>query len=129
MQTELYDSKTDNIMCNADITFGPGTFIVNSCTGYDKYKDITPAQLEDFLSSRIHYEHTYAFDNIVLERIDMLKQKNLFGRMSDYMVLYALLNNFDDNDGVYLYPLRDELVSMIAYDSDLSNMYILRKRQ
>ena len=66
MQTELYDSKTDNIMCNADITFGPGTFIVNSCTGYDKYKDITPAQLEDFLSSRIHYEHTYAFDDIVL---------------------------------------------------------------
>lgn len=65
----------------------------------------------------------------ILKKLNLIKRKNEFGRMNEACVLYALLNNFSkDTDNLKLYPLKDEIISMINYDYRYSNIYLLKKR-
>ena len=123
MNIEIYDNKNNIQLYTADITFGLNVLIVNKSNNIDKEK------LQYFLSNRAEYPISTEMDLKILKKLNLLARKNEFGRMNEACVLYALLNNFSkDTDNLKLYPLKDEIISMINYDYRYSNIYLLKKR-
>lgn len=123
MLIEIYDTLNKLQLYTADITFGLDILIVN------KSNDIKPDILHNFLMDRTTLPISLETDIKILKKLNLIKRKNEFGRMNEACVLYALLNNFSkDTDNLKLYPLKDEIISMINYDYRYSNIYLLKKR-
>ncbi len=123
MNIEIYDNENNIQLYTADITFGLNVLIVNKSNNIDKEK------LQYFLSNRAEYPISTEMDLKILKKLNLLARKNEFGRMNEARVLYALLDNFSkDTDNLKLYPLKDEIISMINYDYRYSNIYLLKKR-
>lgn len=124
MKVEIINKRTQELICQADIDFGLETYIINSVQG------ITEEELECFLEEHSLLPCTYEIDEIILKRLNLYSRKNLFGRMSEAKILYALLNNFEsDKDDYILYPTENTYICLHALDCRYSNIYIFNKEK
>lgn len=121
MIVNIYNKKNNNLVCSADILFSPGTLLVKECD------NISAIELENLLMNKARFKDSLEMDDIVLKKLGLEKRKREFGRMSEACVLYAMLCNFETDDEYVLFPQEDEVLSMIAYGSEYSNIYLWRK--
>lgn len=133
MEIEVYDYKTNTVLCKADVIFGLDTVIVKECIP-NKNIDLNPftkVYLSRFLEARAELPYSVETDKKVLSKLNLTDRANLFGRMNEACVLYAMLNNFTtpkDND-IEVFPMKDEIICMVELDSRYSNIYIWHKRR
>lgn len=142
MKIEIYDYKRDIIYCMADITFGLDVFIINECNPNLEIEN-NPFNMEylvSFLEKRSNFPISIETDKKILNRLGMTDKANLFGRMNEASVLYAMLNNFSAIDteasdsiikdtDIEVFPIKDELICMVELDQRYSNLYVWHKRR
>lgn len=131
---EIFDEKMNKYIGTAEIQFGLETLIVRECDF------MSCLELESLLENRAELPRTYEVDDIVLSALGLLSRKREFGRMSEAKILYAMLNHFallDENgrpdynkdDGIRVYPLKDEIVCMFMLDRRYPGIYLWEARK
>lgn len=110
--------------------FEPDILIVNSVESSNPAWDKESVRL--FLYDRA-YEmspKSYEDDLPALEKLDLAYNRHLFGRMSEAFILLAMLGNFSvPEDKIRIYPLKDEIVSMMTWASKYGTVYLWNKRE
>lgn len=129
MIIEIYDEEKDKCLSKIDIFIGLDVIIINDIIE-DNYFNYNKQDLHKWLMDRTLLPKTYEIDEIVLKKLGLYNNRHLFGRMNEARCLYALLNNFkSDKDEIMIYPIKDEIISMVSIDYRYSNIYLWRKRR
>jgi hypothetical protein len=117
----LYDETKKACLCTADVSFSTDTVMMESCEGMDAH------ELEGFLLSRAVCPDGYGAEEVLIHRFRLEGREHEFGRLQDAPVLYAMLNHFRmPNDTLAVYPLKNEVFSMIGTDCRFTNLYTWR---
>lgn len=118
IEIEIYDHAKKKILNTGTVLFCPDTFIIEESFPWSK------EELEAFLWSRIPSFHTYTEEEQILQFLQLTHEKHNFGRMEDARVLYALLHHFaNDKDFLKVYPKKNCIFTMVAYDMRFSTFY------
>lgn len=122
MKVEVWNTKTNELVCTAKITFGLDVYIVHECNGWNIQ------ELTEWMNSRIDIPYDYKMDIIILKKLQLFNKQREFGRMSDAIVLYSILNYFAGKDEYQMYPSQLEYISMIDLDPRYSNIYLWKPK-
>lgn len=132
MEIEIYDYKTNLTFCKADVIFGLDTFIIRKCIPNPEIENnpFNIRFLSEFFETRAELPCSIDTDKKVLNKLGLLNKANLFGRMNEACILYAMLNNFvSDNDDLEVFPMKDEIICIVELDQRYSNIYVWHKRR
>ncbi len=127
---EAYDHNLHTSIFTAEIDFEPEILLVNSVENSNPVWN--EESVRNFLYNRA-YEmapKSYEDDLPALKRLGLTYNRHMFGRMSEAAVLLAILDNFSTpEDEIRVYPLKNDVVCMIAWASKYGNVYLWKKRE
>ncbi len=127
---EAYSHKHEKVLFKATVDFGPDYINIRDvCSTDEKYNDVTVYM---FLEERAnqYISKTYMDDEKALEKLNLVYNRHLFGRMSEAYVLLALLDNFKvSSDSIAVYPLKDEILYFGQWAPKYGTIYLWNKRE
>ena len=126
---EAYSHKHEKVLFRATVDFGPD--YINIREVYDTDNRFNEATVFIFLEERAcnYIPNGYMEDDIALNKLNLMFNKHLFGRMGEAYILLAMLDNFKlKSDSIAVYPLKEEIMYFGEWSPKYAALYLWKKR-
>lgn len=113
--------KDNKRIATANIRFSPNALLVESCD------NMTLSELDRLLYQKAALPVSSEIDELIYKELKL--DSRYFARAYDEVnILYAITKNFKSDDDILVYPLKDEIIYMFAFNPNITQIYVWRKR-